>query len=84
MLEFFTSTILDKSLSGARICIDVTGFMRPHMIYLVNYLRVLGVLRFDVIYTEPGYYSGHDRTRLAMWQKGYLHLRAIRLQPPRY
>ncbi|QOF72472.1 hypothetical protein IG197_05180 [Aminobacter sp. SR38] len=65
ILEFFTSALRETDLSGARICIDVTGFMRPHMIYLINYLRVVGVSSFDVIYTEPGHYSGHDRTRFA-------------------
>ncbi|MET3518854.1 hypothetical protein [Mesorhizobium abyssinicae] len=65
MVEFFTRLSKDVGLAGARVCIDVTGFMRPHMIYLINYLRVMGVLSFDVIYTEPGHYSGHDRTRFA-------------------
>ncbi|MDT3381967.1 hypothetical protein RNI52_31870 [Labrys neptuniae] len=65
MLEFFTCISKDIELADARICVDVTGFMRPHMIYLINYLRVLGVLSFDVIYTEPGHYSSHDRTRFA-------------------
>lgn len=65
IVEFFTSVLQHVDIPGARICIDVTGFMRPHMIYLINYLRVIGVSSFDVIYTEPGHYSGHDRTRFA-------------------
>ncbi|API55644.1 hypothetical protein BMW22_29670 (plasmid) [Rhizobium leguminosarum] len=47
---------------SSRICVDVTGFMRPHMMYIVNYLKIKGVKKLDVIYTEPGHYSSLDQT----------------------
>ncbi|MBY3580489.1 hypothetical protein HJA77_04825 [Rhizobium bangladeshense] len=53
------------ALQGQRICIDVTGFMRPHLLFLIKVLKIRGVTKFDVIYAEPGHYSGLDRTQFA-------------------
>ncbi|CAN7721484.1 hypothetical protein LJR009_002314 [Bosea sp. LjRoot9] len=60
MLEYFER--LGSFDFSSRICIDVTGFMRPHMMYVVNYLKLKGVKKFDIIYTEPGHYSSLDQT----------------------
>lgn len=49
----------------SRICVDVTGFMRPHMMYIVNYLKIRGVRKLDIIYTEPGHYSSLDQTKFS-------------------
>lgn len=51
-------------LSG-RICVDMTGFMRPHILYLVRYLFDQGVKEFDVVYTEPEHYSRKENTRFS-------------------
>lgn len=50
------------SLVGKRVCIDITGFMRPHLIFLVKYLQFCGVCNFDAIYSEPIRYQKKDDT----------------------
>jgi hypothetical protein len=51
------STVSDKS-----ICVDITGFMRPQLIFLITYLNYFGIKNFDVIYTEPGQYRKQENT----------------------
>ena len=41
---------------GVRLCIDITGFMRPHLLFLMNFLRISRIGKFDLIYTEPQQY----------------------------
>lgn len=48
--------IQQKLMSATDICIDITGFMRAHLIFLISYLKALKVNRFDLIYTEPSQY----------------------------
>jgi hypothetical protein len=49
---------LDSPLTGAlRLCIDVTGFMRAHIMFLMHYLKAVGVESFDMLYTEPSHYA---------------------------
>ncbi|MBY5431007.1 hypothetical protein [Rhizobium leguminosarum] len=65
ILQYFESLGGVGTLSAARICIDVTGFMRPHMLFLIRYLFENGIKRFDVLYTEPGHYSARDNTKFS-------------------
>jgi hypothetical protein len=51
-----------KSLAESSICIDLTGFMRPHLLFLTLYLEFLGVRRFDALYTEPERYAKKEKT----------------------
>lgn len=41
---------------GLRLCVDITGFMRPHLMFLMYYMRTTGITRFDLVYTEPSQY----------------------------
>jgi len=45
------------------VCVDITGFMRPHILFLANYLRRAGIDAFDVLYSEPRMYRSKERTR---------------------
>jgi len=47
---------------GTRLCVDVTGFMRPHLMFLMNLLRARRFLKFDLIYTEPSQYTRKAET----------------------
>lgn len=49
-------------LQSAAICIDITGFMRPHLMFLIRYLYHLGVKKFDAIYSEPSQYADKEET----------------------
>jgi hypothetical protein len=59
-LEYFARTAPD--LPTCRICVDITGFMRPHLLFLLYFLSRNGVARCDVIYSEPGHYREKEKT----------------------
>jgi hypothetical protein len=44
-------------------CIDITGFMRPHLMLLVRMMFDAGVDRFHILYTDPIRYSKEERTQ---------------------
>lgn len=68
VLQFFEDRFGGKSLDGAKICVDITGFMRPHLLYLMHYLWAKGVQGFDALYAEPGHYTKLDDTPFAAEQ----------------
>lgn len=44
------------------ICIDITGFMRPHLMYLMLALSKCGVRKLHAIYAEPIKYMSAENT----------------------
>ncbi len=54
---------LDSSLD--RICIDITGFIRPYLLYMVWWLKYIGVTKFDAIYSEPVIYTNRGKTKFS-------------------
>ena len=52
-----------RDLADLSICIDITGFMRPHLLFLALYLKHRGVKKYDVLYSEPKYYRRGNRQR---------------------
>lgn len=48
-----------------KICIDITGFMRSHLLVLLKYLSLKKVKKFDVIYSEPTQYTDRENTRFS-------------------
>jgi hypothetical protein len=40
-----------------KLCVDVTGFMRPHLMFLMNFLKSRQIAKFDFVYTEPSQYK---------------------------
>lgn len=49
-----------------RLCIDITGLMRPHILFLMAHLQDIGVKKFDLLYTEPAQYSRRAETRFSI------------------
>ena len=52
--------------STQSICIDITGFMRPHILYFLKYLKDAGVKQIDMIYTEPEHYARKAETTFSI------------------
>jgi hypothetical protein len=52
--------------NSQRICIDITGFMRPHILYFLKYLKSKGVAQCDMIYSEPEHYTRKADTAFAL------------------
>ncbi len=51
-----------NSLEKLRICIDITGFMRPNMMFMLLYIKHLGAKKVDIIYAEPSRYIEKEKT----------------------
>ncbi|WCS38460.1 hypothetical protein [Acinetobacter baumannii] len=54
-----------NNINEARLCIDITGFMRHVLIFLVASLKKLGVKKFTAIYSEPTSYSNDENTEFS-------------------
>ena len=52
--------IKDKTIS-----IDITGFIRPHLMCFLKCLKREGINKFDVIYVEPGWYKKRELTKFS-------------------
>lgn len=50
---------------GLRICVDITGFMRPQLIFLARFLAESGVGKVEMIYSEPERYPQKEHTRFS-------------------
>lgn len=59
----FLSSLGD--ISNLSICIDMTGFMRQHLIYIIRYFHFHKINKFEVIYSEPGQYKNKDQTKFS-------------------
>lgn len=54
---------LGHSIINKTICIDITGFTRAHLLFLIKYLSVKGVRKFDAVYSVPRQYIEKEETR---------------------
>lgn len=61
--EYFEKAAPD--ISNIRLCVDITGMMRPHLLFLLKYLWIKKVRKFDVIYTDPVRYEKKHETAFA-------------------
>ena len=50
------------NIKNLKLCIDITGFLKPTLIYLLLYLKNLGITKFDSIYSEPIQYIKKEGT----------------------
>lgn len=68
--EQFIQEFGDNNYQTKRICIDITGFIRPHLIYLLKFLSCSGVSQVDLLYTEPNQYKNADETKFSGYIDG--------------
>jgi len=52
--------------SSQRLCVDITGMMRPQILFLMAYLNDQGCRSFDLLYTEPEHYKRRAETRFSI------------------
>ena len=50
------------SIAGKRVCIDSTGFIRPHLLVLLWALQDIGLRTFDILYSDPVRYTADEHT----------------------
>lgn len=62
----FINSFLEKysmnTETDKRICIDVTGFIKPYMIFLILALEYLQYKNIDILYSEPKSYNNNEDT----------------------
>jgi hypothetical protein len=46
-----------------KICIDITGFTRAHLLFLIKYLSVKGIRQFEALYSVPQQYIEKEETK---------------------
>ena len=63
-ISYFWAT-LPSDASNLRICVDISGFIRPYLIFLVRWLFERGVKSFDAIYSEPVQYHERELTEFS-------------------
>ncbi|MDB5087851.1 MAG: hypothetical protein JWR09_1845 [Mucilaginibacter sp.] len=49
-------------LNGDKICVDITGFIRPHLVFLIRLFSSMGAANIDFIYTDPIKYEKGAQT----------------------
>lgn len=59
LFEFIQKLEINGS---SKICIDITGFLIPHLLFFLKSFQFLAIKKFDVIYTEPDYYINREET----------------------
>lgn len=69
--EYFKTSIIDASLD---VCIDITGFIRPHLIFLLRYLKAQKFKKIDFVYTDPISYKKKENTEFAL---DYVDVRSV-------
>ncbi len=56
---------LKANIKDKNICIDITGFIRPHLMYFLKCLKREGIHKFDIIYVEPEWYKERELTKFS-------------------
>lgn len=56
---------------GMSICIDITGFMRNTLAFLIAKLKHMGVTKILTLYSEPMYYVNQDLTTFSTSTTGF-------------
>lgn len=60
--DYFIQANFDQFPLDSKICVDITGFMRPHIMLLPLLLRERGFTKLDVLYADPQAYQDGDET----------------------
>lgn len=58
-------TDLVRKIKNKNFCVDITGFIRPHLLCLMKFLKENKIKKFDVVYAEPGWYKKREFTKFS-------------------
>jgi hypothetical protein len=62
----FTTTFLDTLVANSdHICVDITGFLAPYLLFLIRSIAARGITTFEMLYAEPGRYLKSEETRFS-------------------
>ena len=60
--EFIPEIIEKIDFEGKTLCLDSTGFLIPHLLFLIQLLKRKGIRNLDVVYSEPASYIKAEDT----------------------
>lgn len=63
ILSFFRNISIE--LENCKLCVDITGFMRPQLAFLLKFLHQKNIKKFDLIYSEPLHYLDKEKTKFS-------------------
>ena len=63
ILAYASDAHLD--VTNKRVCVDITGFIKPYMLFLMKWLFDQKVRIVDVLYSEPGLYKNKEETKFS-------------------
>jgi hypothetical protein len=57
------TSLLDTVVSQSdRICVDITGFLAPYLLFLIRSIAARGITTVEMLYAEPGRYLKSEET----------------------
>lgn len=62
--DYFREYVLPKR--DKKILIDITGFLRPHTVYLLRLCKAHNINKIDFLYSEPKNYKKKEETQFSM------------------
>ena len=66
--EYIQEYFAEAGISDFRnmsICIDITGFIKPYIMFMIRWLAENRVKKIDILYSEPAYYSEKEQTKFS-------------------
>lgn len=64
MLNYFEKN--EKLISQSSVAIDITGMLRPYIVFFVRLLKEKNINRVDFIYSEPQHYKKKEETEFSL------------------
>ena len=60
--EFILDVMNGVIVKDKTVCLDATGFLIPHLLFLIQHLQRQGMKKIDVLYSEPASYVRAEDT----------------------
>ncbi len=74
IMEYYNSAAKKFFDEKKSICIDITGFIRPHLVFLVRLLKREGIEHIEFIYSEPSNYIKKENT---LFSDDFVEIRGV-------
>jgi len=73
ILNYFEQN--EDLISISNVAIDITGMLRPYIVFLVRLLKEKNINKVDFIYSEPQHYKKQEETEFSL---DYINIREIK------
>ncbi|AMO20733.1 hypothetical protein [Flavobacterium columnare] len=73
ILDYYSQN--EELFKLGKIGVDITGFLRPHLVFLIRLLKEKNISKVDFIYSEPVNYKKKEET---LFSEDYYEIREIK------